>query len=142
VDALAAPVQTTAGLVLLAVLGVGALTAVVDLVAVGLQRPAAAGLPLLLLFAVPSGTVAGGVGWWPFALGAAGWLGLLLVEGGQRVTRWGSPASPSAAAVPVVRRPGRAPRRAAHRRRRARRGRRRPGPRARARRSAVRRRER
>jgi transglutaminase-like putative cysteine protease len=110
VDALAAPVPTAPGLVLLAVLGVGALAAVVDLVAVGLRRPAATGLPLLLLFAVPSGTVAGGVGWWPFALGAAGWLGLLLVEGGDRLTRWGAPATAAAAssyADPGVHRVGR-----------------------------------
>jgi transglutaminase-like putative cysteine protease len=91
VEALAPPVPTSTGLVLLAVLGVGALAVVVDLVAVALDRPAAAGLPLLLLFAVPSATVTGGVGWWPFLLGAAGWLGLLLVEGGDRVSRWGVP---------------------------------------------------
>jgi transglutaminase-like putative cysteine protease len=92
VEALAPPVPTTPGLVLLAVLGVGALAAVVDLVAVALARPATAGLPLLLLFAVPSGTVVGGVGWWPFALGAAGWLGLMLVEGAGRASRWGAAA--------------------------------------------------
>ena len=36
------------------------------------------GLPLLLLFAVPAAVLPDGLGWWPFALGAAGWLGLLL----------------------------------------------------------------
>jgi transglutaminase-like putative cysteine protease len=94
VDALAPPVPTSPGLVLLAVLGIGAVAVVVDLVAVALDRPAAAGLPLLLVLAVPSATVVGGVGWVPFALGAAGWLGLLLVEGGDRLSRWGVPLRP------------------------------------------------
>jgi transglutaminase-like putative cysteine protease len=94
VDVLAPPVPTSAGLVLLAVLGIGAVALVVDLVAVALDRPAAAGLPLLLVFAVPSATLAGGVGWLPFVLGAAGWLGLLLVEGGDRLSRWGMPLRP------------------------------------------------
>ena len=105
VERLAAPVPTSAGLVLLAVLGVGALAVVVDLVAVALERPAVSGLPLLLLFAVPSGTVAGGVGWWPFALGAAGWLGLLLVEGGNRAGRWGTSVA-KASPLPAYDDPG------------------------------------
>src|SRR2546429_299074 len=49
------------------------------------------GLPLLVLFAVPSAVLPGGLGWIPFVFVAAGWLSLLLVEGGDRVSRWGSP---------------------------------------------------
>ena len=85
------PVPAHAGLVLLCAAGVGAVAVTVDLLAVVLSRAAVAGLPLLLLFAVPSGLVPGGVGWLPFSLGAAGWLGLLLVEGADRVGRWGAP---------------------------------------------------
>ncbi len=91
VSALTVPVPSNTGLVLLAVLGVGAIAVVVDLVAVVFDRAAVAGLPLLLLFAIPSTVRQGGVGWLPFALGAAGWLGLLLVEGSDRVGRWGAP---------------------------------------------------
>ncbi|MCU1674046.1 MAG: transglutaminase domain protein, partial [Frankiales bacterium] len=91
ISQLAPPVPTSPGLVLIAVLGVGAVALVVDLIAVVAGRAAIAGLPLLVLFAVPSAVRTGGVGWLPFALGAAGWLSLLLVEGGERVSRWGTP---------------------------------------------------
>ncbi|MDP9102140.1 MAG: DUF3488 domain-containing protein, partial [Actinomycetota bacterium] len=88
---LASPVPTRDGLVLLAVAGVGAVAVAVDLVAVVLGRAAAAGLPLLVLFAVPSAVRPGGVGTLPFLLTSAGWLTLLLLEGGDRVDRWGAP---------------------------------------------------
>lgn len=90
----APPAPTTPALVLLAVLGVGAAAALVDALAVSYGKAALAGLPLLLLFAVPSGLLPGGLGWVPFALGSAGWLGLLLVEGQDRVGRWGAPLRP------------------------------------------------
>ncbi|HWH29701.1 MAG TPA: DUF3488 domain-containing protein, partial [Mycobacteriales bacterium] len=96
-----APVPTTAGLVLLGVLGLAAVAAVVDLVAVTLRRPAVAGLPLLALVAVPSGTLEGGVGWWPFALGATGWLLLLMDDAGARVARWGTTLRASRSPSPV-----------------------------------------
>jgi hypothetical protein len=98
VEVLAPPVPTTPGLVLLAVLGVGAIAVVTDVIAVGLGRAAVAGLPLLLLFAVPSAVLADGLGWLPFVLTAAGWLGLLLVEGSDRVGRWGAPLRSAARA--------------------------------------------
>ena len=91
IEQLAPPVPSVGSLVLVAVLGAAAVALVVDLLAVGLQRPALAGLPLLVLLAVPSGLLPGGLGWLPFTLGAAGWLGLLLVEGTERVGRWGVP---------------------------------------------------
>ena len=91
IEELAPPVPSTGSLVLVAVLGAAAVALAVDLLAVGLQRPAVAGLPLLVLLAVPSGLLPGGLGWLPFTLGAAGWLGLLLVEGSERVGRWGVP---------------------------------------------------
>ncbi|MCU1692009.1 MAG: transglutaminase domain protein [Frankiales bacterium] len=94
IDALAVPVPGRTPLVLVAVLAAAAVALAVDLVAAGLQRPAVAGLPLLVLLAVPSGLLPGGLGWLPFTLGAAGWLGLLLVEGGDRVSRWGVPLRP------------------------------------------------
>jgi transglutaminase-like putative cysteine protease len=91
VEELAPPVPTSPGLVLLAVLGVGGIAVLVDTLAVTLRRPAVAGLPLLLLFAVPAAVLPDGLGWLPFVLGAAGWMGLLLADGRDTVSRWGTP---------------------------------------------------
>ena len=84
------PAPVTPGLALLVVLGVGAVAVVVETVTVLWRSAAAAGLPLLSLFAVPSAVMPGGLGWLPFALGAAGWLGLLIVEGAEVRDRWGT----------------------------------------------------
>ncbi len=94
---LGAPVPTEPGLVLIAVLGVGAIAITVDLLAVGLRRVAVAGLPLLLLFTVPSAVLSDGAGLLPFVLGATGWLVLLLSDGSDRVSHWGAPMSAVAA---------------------------------------------
>lgn len=90
VDQMAPPVPSTPGLVLLALLGAGLVAVVADLLAVGLRRPALAGLPLLTLLVVPSATIEGGVGVLPFACGAAGWLALLMADSGERVGHWGT----------------------------------------------------
>lgn len=88
---LAAPVPARAGLVLLAVLGVGTVSVLVDALAVTFRRPAVAGLPLLLLFAVPAVILSDGLGWWPFVLAAVGWLSLLHSGSKDTTSRWGSP---------------------------------------------------
>lgn len=84
------PAPVTPGLRLLVVGGVGLVLVVVDALASLAQRPAAAGIPLLALFVVPSAVLPGGLGWVPFVLGAAGWLALLLVEGREEAARWGT----------------------------------------------------
>lgn len=89
IRSLSAPVPTHKGLVLLAVVGVAAVELVVDLVAVTLRRAAAAGLPLLAVFAVCTSVAKGGVGWLPFGIGTAGYLWLLLADSRDRVSRWG-----------------------------------------------------
>ena len=88
---LASPVPTSSGLVLLAVLGTGAIAVLVDLLAVRLRQVVVSGLPLLLLFAVPSAVQRGELGVLPFLLGAAGWLGLLLADSSDQVRQWGPP---------------------------------------------------
>ena len=90
VNELAAPVPAT-GLKLLTAASLGAVAIVVDLVAVGLRRPAAAGLALLALYAVPTAVAVAGVPWVLFAIGATGYLLLLLVEGRDRLLHWGRP---------------------------------------------------
>lgn len=91
VRALATPVPTNTGLVLLAVVGVALVALLVDVLAVSLRRPALAGVPLLALFAVPASVEPEGLGWLPFALGASGYLALLLADGRDRLSRWGRP---------------------------------------------------
>ena len=86
---LAAPVPTHRGLVLLAVVGLAAVELVVDLVAVTLRRAAAAGLPLLAVFALCTSVSKGGVGWLPFAVATSGYLWLLLADSRERISRWG-----------------------------------------------------
>ncbi len=111
VEELGPPVPTRPGLVLLAVLGAGAIAVLVDTIAVVLRRASIAGLPLLLLFAVPSAVLPAGTGWLPFVLAAAGWLGLLLADGRDKVSRWGPPltaaAQRSASSDPSLGRVGR-----------------------------------
>ena len=91
VQELGPPVPTRPGLVLLAVLGTGGIAVLVDALAVVARRVAVAGLPLLLLFAVPATVLSDGLGFLPFVLGAIGWLGLLVADGSDRVARWGTP---------------------------------------------------
>lgn len=90
-EALSPPVPSNDGLVLLAALGAGAVVLAVDTLAVVLRQAAASGLPLLVLFAVPSAVLPGGLGVVPFVAGAAGWLGLLLADSSDTVSRWGTP---------------------------------------------------
>jgi hypothetical protein len=100
---LAAPVPTHRGLVLLAVVGLAAVELVVDLLAVTLRRAAAAGLPLLAVFALCTSVSKGGVGWLPFGITTAGYLWLLLVDARDRIGRWGRTLGVDPAARPQVR---------------------------------------
>ncbi|HVB28052.1 MAG TPA: DUF3488 and transglutaminase-like domain-containing protein [Mycobacteriales bacterium] len=99
------PIQPNHGIELLTVAGVGAVALVVDLIAVGLHRPALAGLPLLGLFAVPSAIAAHGVGWVAFTVAAAGYLGLLVADARDRLGRWGRVLGRSETSAPHGRTP-------------------------------------
>ncbi|MDQ1651978.1 MAG: hypothetical protein QOI35_1178 [Cryptosporangiaceae bacterium] len=91
ISELSAPVPVHRGLLLLAVLGVGLMAVVVDMFAVTLRRASLAGLPLLVLYAVPVSIDRDALSWWMFALGAGGYLWLLVTEQLDRVSRWGRP---------------------------------------------------
>ncbi len=84
-----APVPINDGLSLLIASGVLAVAVLVDLVAVTLRSPAAAGLPLLALYCVPSAVVPDGLSWRYFVAGALGWLLLLAHDATSAVLRWG-----------------------------------------------------
>jgi len=98
----APPVPELAGMVLLAVSGVGLTALLVDLIAVRLRSAAFAGLPLLLLFTAPFtlSVSRGALGTATvFSLAAAGYLTLLGIEGRERIREWERPQSAAAGAV-------------------------------------------
>ncbi|MFI5098994.1 MAG: transglutaminaseTgpA domain-containing protein [Actinomycetes bacterium] len=85
----ATPAPTDPGLVLIAAAGAGLVAVVVDTLAVTYRSAAMAGVPLLLLYAVPLTVVRGGVPVLLFVAAAIGWLGLMLAEGRERLAGWG-----------------------------------------------------
>jgi hypothetical protein len=83
------PVEDRDGLLFLTTLGIGSVAIVVDLFAVVLRRPALAGLPMLAIYSVPVAVHQDSVNFIPFALGAAGFLWLLVTDNVERVRRFG-----------------------------------------------------
>ncbi|MEV1316743.1 DUF3488 and transglutaminase-like domain-containing protein [Micromonospora arborensis] len=82
-------VPDTDPLLFIAVLGVGAVAVLVDVLAVGLRRPALAGLPMLAIYSVPVAVYVNSVPATPFVVGAAGYLWLLVTDNVDRVRRFG-----------------------------------------------------
>lgn len=87
----AAPAPETPPLMLLTMGGIGVAAGIVDLVAVRVRHPAVAGLPLLAMYSVSAAILTGGPNWFCFLLGAVGFLGLLLADSRERLSRWGRP---------------------------------------------------
>ena len=87
----AAPIGVSPGIELLTVGGVGLVAVAVDTLAVTYRRAALAGLPLLVLYTVPTSIAPDGVSWVAFALAGIAFLALLLAESRERVGRWGRP---------------------------------------------------
>jgi transglutaminase-like putative cysteine protease len=86
------PVPDTRAVSLVGTAGIGLVAILVDLLAVRMQRPAIAGLPLLVLFSVPVTSNLksfGGLQVLTFAAGMAGYLTLLSTAGRQRLRMWG-----------------------------------------------------
>jgi transglutaminase-like putative cysteine protease len=83
------PAPALPGLRLLVTGGLALVAVVVDLAAVGLRRPAVAGLPLLAVYCVPVALASDGLDWYWFALAATGFLVLVASDSGERVARWG-----------------------------------------------------
>jgi hypothetical protein len=88
----APPAPAGSSILILTTAGIGIVAVATDLLAVRLRRPAAAGLPLLVLFCEPLTTTAheGVFGAMTvFALGMAGYLIMLAVDGRDRLRLWG-----------------------------------------------------
>ncbi|GGQ52079.1 transglutaminase TgpA family protein [Couchioplanes azureus] len=83
------PVPDRDGLLFLATLGIGAVAIVVDLLTVVARRPALAGLPMLAIYSVPVAVYVDSVPVVPFAVGAIGFLWLLVADNVDRVRRFG-----------------------------------------------------
>ncbi|MGI5519497.1 transglutaminase TgpA family protein [Micromonospora sp. CA-259024] len=82
-------VPDTDPLLFIAVFGVGGVAVLVDVLAVGLRRPALAGLPMLAIYSVPVAVYVDSVPAVPFVVGAAGYLWLLVTDNVDRVRRFG-----------------------------------------------------
>jgi len=83
------PVPDRVGLQFITVLGVGSVAILVDLLTVGLRRPALAGLPMLAIYSVPVAVYTDSVHPLPFVVGAIGFMWLLVADNVDRVRRFG-----------------------------------------------------
>jgi transglutaminase-like putative cysteine protease len=83
------PVPDRDGLLFVAVLGVGAVSIVVDLLTAVFRRPALAGLPMLAIYSIPVAVYIDSVSPIPFVIGAAGFMWLLVADNVDRVRRFG-----------------------------------------------------
>jgi transglutaminase-like putative cysteine protease len=83
------PVTDRPAFLFLATFGVGTAAVLVDLLAVGLRRPALAGLPMLAIYAVPVAVEPDGTSIVAFVPGALGFLWLLGDDQAARVRRFG-----------------------------------------------------
>ncbi|EID55869.1 transglutaminase-like enzyme, predicted cysteine protease [Saccharomonospora xinjiangensis XJ-54] len=82
------PVEATAPILCLATIAIGLVAIVVDTLVVAATAPAAAGLVLLCVYAVPSALADNLLPWWTFVLGATAFAILLAVDGSHRHNRW------------------------------------------------------
>ncbi|MFB9908255.1 transglutaminase family protein [Allokutzneria oryzae] len=82
------PVGGTTAILCLSALAVGIVMIAVDTLATSAQAPAASGLVLLCVFAVPASLADEMLPWWSFALGAGGFALLLVVDEAQRHRMW------------------------------------------------------
>ncbi|OXM42502.1 transglutaminase, partial [Amycolatopsis alba DSM 44262] len=104
------PVEGTPPILCLITIAIGLVAVLVDTLAVAAAAPAATGLVLLCVYAVPAAIAEDILPWWTFLLSAAAFAGLLAVDGNHRHRRWrnrdapglGNSASTLSAPVGVV----------------------------------------
>jgi hypothetical protein len=102
------PVDPTPPILCLVTMSIGMVAVLVDTLAVAAAAPAATGLVLLCVYAVPASLSDTMLPWWTFLLGASAFAGMLAVDGNHRHRRWrnrdapGLGGSPAAASAPVV----------------------------------------
>ncbi|MFD9964056.1 DUF3488 and DUF4129 domain-containing transglutaminase family protein [Amycolatopsis sp. NPDC059020] len=91
-----APVDGTPPILCLVTIAIGLVAVLVDTLAVAAAAPAATGLVLLCVYAVPAALADDMLPWWTFVLGAAAFAGLLAVDGNHRHRRWRTREAPGA----------------------------------------------
>jgi transglutaminase-like putative cysteine protease len=102
------PVDSSPPILCLVTMAIGLVAVLVDALAVSAAAPAATGLVLLCVYAVPASLSDEMLPWWTFLLGAGAFAGLLAVDGNHRHRRWrtrdapGLGGSPSAVSSPVA----------------------------------------
>lgn len=100
------PVTADQPILCLIVLSIGLVAVAVDTLAVTARVPAAAGLILLCVYAVPASLDDGLLPWWSFVLGAAAFTAMLAVDGVQRHQAWrgklGLPAVATTGVAPAT----------------------------------------
>ncbi|WIX74917.1 DUF3488 and transglutaminase-like domain-containing protein [Amycolatopsis carbonis] len=104
------PVEGTQPILCLVTIAIGLVAVLVDTLAVAAAAPAATGLVLLCVYAVPAALSDEMLPWWTFLLGAAAFACLLALDGNHRHRRWrnreapgsGGPARALQAPVAVV----------------------------------------
>lgn len=82
------PVEPTPPILCLVVIAIGLVAVLVDALAVAAGTPAASGLVLLCVYAVPASLADDMLPWWSFVLGAGSYALLLYVDGTHRHQVW------------------------------------------------------
>ena len=82
------PVPATQAVLCLVVIAIGLVAVLVDTLAVSAGTPAASGLVLLCVYAVPASLADEMLPWWAFVLGAMSFAALLAVDGAHRHQLW------------------------------------------------------
>ena len=82
------PVPATQPVLCLVVIAIGLVAVLVDTLAVSAGTPAASGLVLLCVYAVPASLADEMLPWWAFVLGALSFAALLAVDGAHRHQLW------------------------------------------------------
>lgn len=90
----APPVEGNVSILCLATIAIGIVAILVDALVVAAYAPAAAGLVLLCVYAVPSALADELLPWWTFVLGATAFTVLLAVDGSHRHRRWRNRSTP------------------------------------------------
>ncbi|RSM34480.1 transglutaminase domain-containing protein [Amycolatopsis balhimycina DSM 5908] len=96
------PVEGSQPILCLVTILVGLVAVLVDTLTVSAAAPAATGLVLLCVYAVPAALSEEMLPWWTFLLGGAAFAALLAVDGNHRHRRWRTREAPGRSGKPGV----------------------------------------